>query len=182
MAGVFGTLKVSGAMVSGGKTGFYYGALFFLLIALGLWGCGRSQPDTYGKTREYTKAQKTLSTVVLRTGSVELLTEVAQSDEEKSRGLMFRTMLEDGKAMIFVYNEDIQMSFWMKNTVIPLSIGFLSSDGTIKEILDMQAHSLAPVPSAHYVRYALEVPQGWFSRAGLTVGDKFELPRGFPLK
>jgi len=153
---------------------------FILVFGLGSISCVPS--GSAAKPLEYTKAQKKLPTVVLRSGGVELVTEIARTDEQKTRGLMFRTKLDDGSAMIFVYSEDVQMSFWMKNTLIPLSIAYLSSNGTIREILDMQVESLAAVPSAHYVRYALEVPQGWFNRAGLNVGDKFELPAGFPFK
>jgi uncharacterized membrane protein (UPF0127 family) len=63
------------------------------------------------------------------------------------------------------------MSFWMKNTLIPLSIAFIATDGRIIEIKDMEPLNLSPVQSSRSVRYALEVPQGWFSRAGIGVGD-----------
>ena len=78
--------------------------------------------------------------------------------------------------MLFVFDSDERLSFWMKNTLIPLSIAYIASDGTIREILDMEPHSLAPVPSQYSVRYALEVPKGWFSRAGVRVGDRVSIP------
>jgi uncharacterized membrane protein (UPF0127 family) len=59
----------------------------------------------------------------------------------------------------------------MKNTFIPLSIAFIVYDGRIIEIKDMQPGSLNSVLSSRSVRYALETPQGWFSRAGVRSGD-----------
>jgi uncharacterized membrane protein (UPF0127 family) len=151
----------------------------FIVTAALVSSCAQGSGKPGG---EPTKAQATLPTVLLKSGNVELLAEVAKSDAEKTCGLMFRQALDDGKGMIFVYYDDSKLTFWMKNTLVPLSVGYLSSEGVIREILDMQPLSLAPVPSSHYVRYALEVPQGWFGRAGLSVGDKFELPAGFPPK
>jgi uncharacterized membrane protein (UPF0127 family) len=117
---------------------------------------------------------KTEELVIERTGAgpVKITAEIAVTEEERSRGLMFRKELADGKGMIFVFDRDQQLSFWMKNTFIPLSIAFIASDGRIMEIRDMQPHDLSSVLSSRSVRYALEVPQGWFSRAGINPGDK----------
>jgi uncharacterized membrane protein (UPF0127 family) len=101
--------------------------------------------------------------------------EIARTNEQRSQGLMHRTKLDDGKGMLFVFDRDDIVSFWMKNTLIPLSIAFISSDGRIMEIRDMEPESLAPVHSSRSVRYALEVPQGWFSRVNLGVGDRLIL-------
>jgi len=102
---------------------------------------------------------------------VEITVEMARTDEEKAQGLMHRKKLPDGQGMIFIYDRDQQMSFWMKNTVIPLSIAFIASDGRIIEIRDMQPLDLSAVKSSRSVRYALETPQGWFDRAGVKPGD-----------
>ena len=98
--------------------------------------------------------------------------ELAQTDEQRSTGLMYRTSLEDGKGMLFVFSEDQVLSFWMKNTLIPLSIAYIAYDGTIADIRDMHPNNTSTVTSSRSVRYALEVPQGWFDRAGIKVGDK----------
>jgi uncharacterized membrane protein (UPF0127 family) len=74
--------------------------------------------------------------------------------------------------MLFVFETDEALSFWMKNTYIPLSIAFIGSDGFIHEIRDMQPQILEPVQSLAPARYALEVPQGWFSRAGIAPGSR----------
>jgi uncharacterized membrane protein (UPF0127 family) len=97
--------------------------------------------------------------------------EIARSDEERNKGLMFRKNLADGEGMLFVYERDQVLSFWMKNTNIPLSIAFIASDGRIVDIKDMYPHDESSVLSTRSVRYALEVPQGWFSRAGVRHGD-----------
>jgi uncharacterized membrane protein (UPF0127 family) len=73
--------------------------------------------------------------------------------------------------MLFIFDRDQVLSFWMKNTLIPLSIAFIASDGRILQIKDMEPLSLSTVNSDRSVRYALEVPRGWFSRAGIAIGD-----------
>jgi uncharacterized membrane protein (UPF0127 family) len=102
---------------------------------------------------------------------VEITVEIARTDQERAQGLMHRKKLPDGEGMIFVFERDEQLSFWMKNTVIPLSIAFIASDGRITEIKDMQPLDLTSVTSSRSVRYALETPQGWFNRAGVKPGD-----------
>ncbi|MCL2127258.1 MAG: DUF192 domain-containing protein [Treponema sp.] len=113
-----------------------------------------------------------------RAGSetVAITAEIAKTDDERSKGLMFRKNLPDGEGMLFVFDRDQQLSFWMKNTLIPLSIAFISSDGRIIEIKDMQPGDLNSVKSSKSVRYALEAPQGWFGRAGIKPGDTVKIP------
>lgn len=86
---------------------------------------------------------------------------------------MGRKTIPDGTGMIFVYASDQHMHFWMKNTPYPLSIAFIDAAGTIREIYDMVPFSLATVSSIRSVRYALEVPAGWFTRTGIAAGDSF---------
>jgi len=69
-----------------------------------------------------------------------------------------------------------RFSFWMKNTKLPLSLAYTLSDGTIVQILDLVPFSEEPRPSSRSIRYALEVPQGWFARVGIQVGDKVQIP------
>jgi uncharacterized membrane protein (UPF0127 family) len=107
--------------------------------------------------------------------SIPISVEIAIDDEQRAQGLMYRKSLEDGKGMIFVFDRDQIMSFWMKNTLIPLSIAFITSDGRILEIHDMEPLDLSSTRSNRSARYALEVPQGWFSRAGISVGDRLRL-------
>jgi uncharacterized membrane protein (UPF0127 family) len=102
---------------------------------------------------------------------VNISVELAISDEQRAQGLMYRQNLDDGKGMIFIFERDQMLSFWMKNTHIPLSIAFISADGEILEIRNMIPLDLTPVMSSRSARFALEVPQSWFSRAGISVGD-----------
>jgi uncharacterized membrane protein (UPF0127 family) len=98
--------------------------------------------------------------------------EIARSGTERSRGLMYRKNLADGEGMLFFFERDEILSFWMKNTYIPLSIAFVSFRGEILEIRDMEARSLKLIRSSRSCRYALEVPQGYFGRAGIAAGDR----------
>jgi uncharacterized membrane protein (UPF0127 family) len=85
---------------------------------------------------------------------------------------MYRKNIPDGTGMLFVFDRDQVLTFWMKNTLVPLSIAYISSDGRIIDILDMESQSLKPVVSSRSVRYALEVPQGYFNRVGIREGDR----------
>jgi uncharacterized membrane protein (UPF0127 family) len=104
--------------------------------------------------------------------AVTLETEIARTEKEQEKGYMGRKTIPDGTAMIFAYDTDRQMHFWMKNTPHALSIAFIDSSGVIREIYDMKSFSLETISSELSLRYALEVPQGWFARAGITVGDR----------
>jgi uncharacterized membrane protein (UPF0127 family) len=100
------------------------------------------------------------------------MAEVARTDGQRQRGLMFRKEVKDGEGMLFVFERDQILSFWMKNTFVPLSIAYISRDGVILEIRDLEPENLRPVVSSRSCRYALEVPRGWFNRAGLGPGDR----------
>jgi len=101
--------------------------------------------------------------------------EIAVTQEERNQGLMHRQKLPDGEGMLFVFENDQRLSFWMKNTYIPLSIAYITSDGRIIDILDMYPHDENSVVSSRSVRYALEVPQGWFFRVGVQTGDRVKI-------
>jgi len=120
-----------------------------------------------------------LPIITLELGGQRLKAEVARSEAEQARGLMYRRELAPNRAMLFVYEEDRRLSFWMKNTFIPLSIAYLEADGTIAHIEDMHPQTLESHPSPVPVRYALEVNQGWFDANGIAPGSKvvFELPK-----
>ncbi|MCL2878928.1 MAG: DUF192 domain-containing protein [Treponema sp.] len=106
---------------------------------------------------------------------VSIRTELARTDAQLKLGLMHRKKLADGNGMLFIFDRDQVMAFWMKDTLIPLSIAFIAVDGRIVEIKDMAPLDLNTVFSSRSVRYALEVPQGWFGRAGISPGDVLDL-------
>lgn len=121
-----------------------------------------------------------METTVLRVNELELRVEVARTDEERARGLMFREEMDPLQGMLFIFDEDQHLSFWMKNTLIPLSIAYISSDGTIREIYPMEPGSLDPVRSVRSVRYALEMNRGFFEEHGISPGDRVIFEENFP--
>ncbi|GHU59840.1 hypothetical protein FACS189444_5880 [Spirochaetia bacterium] len=108
---------------------------------------------------------------------VAISAELARTDDDRATGLMNRTNLPDGEGMLFIFDRDQMLSFWMKNTLIPLSIAYIAYDGRILELHDMKSQDLTAVRSSRSARYALEVPQGWFDRMGIGVGDRLILPQ-----
>ena len=120
---------------------------------------------------------------VLVIEGVKLVVEMAESPEAHSRGLMERQSLSEDEGMLFVFEKEQILSFWMKNTYIPLSIGFFDRNKNLIEVLDMDPpRSLLEKEMKKYeskapARYALEVKQGWFKRKGLVPGKvkPFEL-------
>lgn len=113
---------------------------------------------------------------ILTVAGKKLTVQVARSEEEKSRGLMFRETLGKDEGMLFVYESEEPLSFWMKNTRIPLSIAFLNREGKILEIQDMEPFSLASHVSKMPAKYALEVNRGWFQRNRVRPGDVVKIP------
>jgi uncharacterized membrane protein (UPF0127 family) len=103
--------------------------------------------------------------------NVQVVAEVARTEKERDHGFMERRQIPEGTGMVFVFETDQMLRFWMKNTPTPLSIAYIDSSGRIRDILDMKPYSLEDITSTGYVRYALEVPQGWFSRNGVRTGD-----------
>lgn len=115
------------------------------------------------------KAQS-LPTIPLTIGGRKIVAEVARTPAELATGLMWRFSLRPDQGMVFVYDEPRQMSFWMKNTYIPLSIAFIDAGGRIINIEDMTPQS----EQLHWSRapgvYALEMRKGWFAEHGITPG------------
>lgn len=103
---------------------------------------------------------------------VAVVAEIADTQETRNRGFMEREQIPDGTGMLFVFERDQILSFWMKNTPHPLSIAYIDSTGKIRDIYHMTPFSMANWTSTVSVRYALEVPQGWFEKESITVGDK----------
>jgi uncharacterized membrane protein (UPF0127 family) len=122
-------------------------------------------------------APGTALTIVNSAGErVEVPVEVADTDEERQMGLMGRTALAEDAGMLFVFDAEQQLSFWMKDTLIPLSIAYIDSESRIVDIQDMQPLDETPHLSAAPAQYALEVNQGFFGARGIQVGDTVELP------
>ena len=106
--------------------------------------------------------------------------EVARTEDQKRVGLMNRKSIGNREGMIFVYESDQHLSFWMKNTTIPLTLAFLSKDGTIVQIEQLKPLSLKSVMSDRAVRFGLELAAGVLEELGVEVGDRVHLPEDFP--
>ncbi|MFT4623392.1 MAG: uncharacterized membrane protein (UPF0127 family) [Myxococcota bacterium] len=118
-----------------------------------------------------------MPTVTIGVGELTLQVEVAATPEDRAMGLMHRTSMPDDRGMLFVYKEEKPLSFWMKNTQLPLSIAFADRSGKIVKIKDMTPFSTAPVKSLYPAIYALEVNKGWFERNRIEAGALLtELP------
>ena len=116
--------------------------------------------------------QATLRTTKLTTGIHVITAEVATTPQSRMIGLMMRERLAPNHGMVFVFEDKSQHCFWMRNTLIPLSIAFIEDDGTIVGIADMAPKSEASTCPPRAVRYALEMDQGWFAKRGVTAGNK----------
>lgn len=107
--------------------------------------------------------------------SVNVKAEMARTNDERAKGFMERKNIPDGSGMLFLFERDKRLSFWMKNTPAPLSIAYIDSKGTIRDIFDMKPFDLSDTSSTFRARYALEVPCGWFDRQGIKAGDTLKM-------
>jgi uncharacterized membrane protein (UPF0127 family) len=136
---------------------------------------GAAPPET---TAETASRPKTLTITTSENRSVEVLVEVADEPDEQAKGLMNRTALGEDRGMLFVFPSEEERSFWMKNTLIPLSIAYIDAEGRIVDIQDMKALDDDPphYVSAEPAQYALEVNKGFFDGRGVEVGDSVIVP------
>jgi uncharacterized membrane protein (UPF0127 family) len=111
-----------------------------------------------------------LPAIQIHAGMHNIHAEVAQTPEQRQIGLMNRKSMAGNDGMLFVFEQQAGHCFWMKNTLIPLSIAFVADDGTIVNVADMQPQSEASHCPEKPVRYALEMNQGWFAKRGFKAG------------
>jgi uncharacterized membrane protein (UPF0127 family) len=156
----------------------------WLLLVVGCGGEKSSAPSESKETAPSTTATESEAsqtpTVIITNSEgerVEVQVEIADSRTEQARGLMERTELAENAGMLFILKSEQSPGFFMENTLIPLSIAFIDSEGRIVDIQDMQ-----PLDETHHypaepAQYMLEVNQGFFAERGVQVGDQVELPR-----
>ncbi len=159
-----------------------------LLLASGCDGHRKATPETVpsGTSSEasflppyLTNAQPRLPTMKLMVGVRELNAELALKPVEIYTGMMWRTNMVDGEGMLFVFGDAAPRSFYMKNTLVPLSIAYIDPAGVILEIHDLHPRNEQPVPSkAGNIQFVLEVPQGWFARNGIVPGTVVRSAQG----
>jgi hypothetical protein len=124
-----------------------------------------------------TGPQPRLDTVQLSAGMHLIRAELAVTPMQQATGMMFRTEMGANEGMLFVNSVSGVRCFWMRNTLIPLTIAFIADDGTIVNLADMKPQSDESHCSAAPVRYALEMNQGWFAKRGIKPGQRL---RGGP--
>jgi uncharacterized protein len=98
--------------------------------------------------------------------------EVADDAGERSRGLMFRETMDEDHGMLFVFEEQRPVGFWMKNTPMPLDLVFISEDGTVKAVLKGEPYSEAVISPGVPVHFVLELKAGIAAKSGIDDGSK----------
>jgi uncharacterized membrane protein (UPF0127 family) len=112
--------------------------------------------------------------VILKIGSHSIRAEIADTEPSRERGLMQRDSLCADCGMLFVFEQAGRVSFWMKNTPLPLSIAFISVDGSIVNTEEMLPNTTNTHNPEGDALYALEMNSGWFARNHVAPADKVE--------
>ncbi|MBN2326093.1 MAG: DUF192 domain-containing protein [Candidatus Omnitrophica bacterium] len=155
-----------------------YFTIVCMIIAL---AAGCSDDERNSENSRPPGALGPLQTVEFELGGVTVEIEVAITQAEQMQGLMYRESMPENHGMLFVNEQPRYLSFWMKNTRIPLSIAFIRDDLVISNIENMkpQTGSFEPVERYHSrykCLYALEINEGWFEQHGIKAGEKIDLP------
>jgi uncharacterized membrane protein (UPF0127 family) len=116
-------------------------------------------------------------TIVASGHDLKFEVDLATNDAERSHGLMFRKQLGAYEGMLFDFHQEMQVSFWMKNTLIPLDMVFIAADGTVKHVhANAVPLSTEAIPSRYPVRAVLEINGGSAALLGIKPGDKVKHP------
>jgi hypothetical protein len=135
-----------------------------LLIAIAA-GCDSSPP------------QPALPATNMHLGNASFVIEIANTDPTREHGLMERDSMPANHGMIFVFPDEEQRAFWMKNTRFPLDIAFMDAAGKVVSIKQMRAYDLTTIPSEAPAKYAIELNLGAAEKAALKVGDQIDIPQ-----
>jgi len=151
-----------------------------------LAGAAVAQADTgagnqASQARPAGQTHSPLPRIPLEINTRTISVEVAIDDASHARGLMFRETLGRDDGMLFLFATPYQACFWMKNTLLPLTVAFIDAEGVIVNLADMQPQSLDTHCALAPVQYALEMNQGWFKRNDAGPGTRvLGLPRRLP--
>ena len=138
-----------------------------LLLTAFSVACGPEEPAT---------PQPVETLFTLRVGAQELSAWVAVEEAEQQRGLMYRESLPPNTGMLFVFRTAERRAFWMRNTSLPLDIGYFAADGTLRSVHALYPFNEQSVPSASAdIQFALEMTRGWYAAHGLGPGQKLDL-------
>ena len=159
--------------------------LALLVVLSCAWGCRRSAPppgEDSALNEVPSQAQPRLPTLTLWLDDQRLTSEIARQPLEVMTGMMFRTNMPSDEGMLFVFNDADRRGFWMKNTLVPLSLAYIDPDGVVRELHDLQPHDTNAVTSeSRRIMFVLEVNQGWFQTHGIKPGVVVRSEKG-PLK
>jgi len=138
-----------------------------------VWLLGALAACTLSATVPLAAAELRPLEIVTKTGVQVFSVEEAKTDEERERGLMFRTSLPEGQGMIFDFSPEQNVSMWMKNTLIPLDMIFIRADGRILRIAEnTKIQSEDIIASGGPVRAVVEVIAGTAKKYGIAPGDR----------
>lgn len=131
----------------------------------------------FAEIAPYEKARPQFAKKEIILGGKRINVEVADSDEKRAFGLMFKKALLPNEGMLFIFDEVKPLSFWMKNTFIDLDIGYFNEKKILTEIYEMKATTIMQeqfpsYPSKKPAQYALELNAGWFKKNKIKVGEK----------
>ncbi|MBG85588.1 MAG: hypothetical protein CMO80_01650 [Verrucomicrobiales bacterium] len=125
------------------------------------------------------KAQPKLPTIKLWVGRHEIISEIADSETERQKGMMFRTNMGSMEGMLFVFQRVGQQAFWMRNTTVSLDVAYIDPDGKIREIYPLEPLNENTVPSKSFqIQYVLEMNQGWFEKNEVKPGMIIRTEKG----
>jgi uncharacterized membrane protein (UPF0127 family) len=140
--------------------------LVTLALLLGVPSCNTDEPADQGEA----------GVVKMKIGRETFSLEVADTPKKQQLGLMHRKSMPQDRGMIFVFPEEQERSFWMKNTLIPLDIIYLDAGGKVVSVKQMKPLDESSVPSDGPAKYAVELNQGAAKRAGVAAGDVLTVP------
>ena len=147
-------------------------AALVALIACSPQTAAQNAPSQSVDARAQTGLREVPLTIRSKNGVHHFTVEVAATPDQQERGLMFRESVAPDRGMIFPYQPPQEVAFWMKNTLIPLDIIFIGTDGKIVRITKAQAMDLTPLPSGAPVIGVLEIRAGRAAELGIKEGDK----------
>ncbi|EPG76369.1 hypothetical protein LEP1GSC058_1198 [Leptospira fainei serovar Hurstbridge str. BUT 6] len=131
-------------------------AVIFFLLLFPAAGWGEYQSPIY------------LEKTTIYVNEHPLVVEIANTEAARQKGLMFRRKLLDNEGMLFIFPSEDYLTFWMKNTLIPLSIGYFNKDKRMVDSYEMEPNQTKVLyHSTEKVLYALEANKGWFAKKGL---------------
>lgn len=160
-----------------GRTRVLITLFFFFGFGVSAKEAKPSQSPPTSKTELIQK----LEVKAISVGAAKLSAEMAKNPEQQQKGLMYRKQMPPDHGMLFIFDNEEVRNFWMKNTFIPLSIGFFNNKKELIDIQDMTpvvSEMQTDIPSYQSTgpaKYALEVNLGWFKKNKVRLGNKLNL-------